>query len=112
MSMDVLERDLKRDYGLTEVEQKPVEIKIAQPAPKPQKPLPKANELPVYEPKETSSPQSETNFSEGMRVSHAKYGVGTIEKIIKFGKKTLCSIQFDTLGRRLLDPNITTLERM
>ena len=27
MSMDVLERDLKRDYGLTEVEQKPVEKK-------------------------------------------------------------------------------------
>ncbi len=27
MSMDVLERDLKRDYGLSEVEQKPVEKK-------------------------------------------------------------------------------------
>ena len=110
--LQVANKPVQKEPPRIKVEQKPVEIKIAQPAPKPQKPLPKANELPVYEPKETSSPQSETNFSEGMRVSHAKYGVGTIEKIIKFGKKTLCSIQFDTLGRRLLDPNITTLERM
>lgn len=79
----------------------------------PQKPLPKANELPVYEPKNPSSNQTDAiDYSEGMRVSHAKYGTGTVEKIIKYGKKTLCSIQFDTLGRRLLDPNITTIEKL
>lgn len=79
----------------------------------PQKPLPKANELPVYEPKNPSSNQANAiDYSEGMRVSHAKYGTGTVEKIIKYGKKTLCSIQFDTLGRRLLDPNITTIEKL
>lgn len=79
----------------------------------PLKPLPKANELPVYEPKDLSSNQADSiDYSEGMRVSHAKYGTGTVEKIIKYGKKTLCSIQFDTLGRRLLDPNITTIEKI
>ena len=94
------------------VEQKPVEIKIANQQPQqPQRPLPKANELPVYEPKEVT-PAGETDFTEGMRVSHAKYGAGTVEKLIKYGKKTLCSIQFDTLGRRLLDPNITTIEKL
>ena len=97
------------------VEQKPVEIKIANQQPQqnqqPQRPLPKANELPVYEPKEVT-PVGETDFAEGMRVSHAKYGTGTVEKLIKYGKKTLCSIQFDSLGRRLLDPNITTIEKL
>lgn len=92
------------------VEQKPVEIKVQQQV-QPQKPLPRANELPIYEPKETNSGAA-TDFVEGMRVSHAKYGTGTVEKLIKYGKKTLCSIQFDSLGRRLLDPNITTIEKL
>ena len=95
------------------VQKEPPRIRIEQkeiPSQMSQRPLPKANELPVYEPKETN--HNDLNYSEGMRISHAKYGLGTIEKIIKYGKKTLCSIQFDTLGRRLLDPNITTLEKV
>ena len=76
----------------------------------PKKPVPNADELPIYEPK---VPEKTVEvFEEGARVTHAKYGVGTVEKIIKYGKKNLCSIQFDAFGRRLLDPNITTLERI
>ena len=67
--------------------------------------------LPVYEPKEPATTAS-TIPAEGDRVMHAKYGTGTVEKIIRYGKKTLCSIQFDNVGRRLLDPNITTIEKM
>ncbi len=95
---------------------KPIEIKIAQQEhqqKESQRQIPKASDIPIYEPKiEPSKPEQEINYTEGMRISHAKYGAGTIEKIIKYGKKTLCSIQFDNVGRRLLDPNITTLERM
>lgn len=67
--------------------------------------------LPVYEPKEPVTAANEIPV-EGDRVMHAKYGAGTVEKIIRYGKKTLCSIQFDNVGRRLLDPNITTIEKM
>lgn len=67
--------------------------------------------LPVYEPKEPAT-TANTIPAEGDRVMHAKYGTGTVEKIIRYGKKTLCSIQFDNVGRRLLDPNITTIEKM
>ena len=94
----------------TKVEQKSIDIRTPQ-QPTNQRPMPKANEIPVYEPKEVNS-TNVTDFAEGMRVSHAKYGTGTVEKLIKYGKKTLCSIQFDTLGRRLLDPNITTIEKL
>ena len=97
------------------VEQSPVEIRVKKdedvsPVPV-RKAMPNANEIPVYEPKESENQQQE-NFDEGCRVSHAKYGMGTVEKVIKYGKKTLCSIQFDNVGRRLLDPNITILEKI
>ncbi|MCR5261067.1 MAG: hypothetical protein K6C94_04440 [Candidatus Gastranaerophilales bacterium] len=76
-----------------------------------QREMPNPDELQVYEPKEPSVQQNIT-FQEGDRVSHAQYGTGTIEKVINYGKKLLCSIQFDNVGRRLLDPNITTLEKI
>lgn len=103
-----VQKSVQKEPPMIRIE-KSVEPKVAVQT----KPLPRANELPVYEPKETASKQAETaDFAEGMRVSHAKYGAGTVEKIIKYGKKTLCSIQFDTFGRRLLDPNITTIEKL
>ena len=79
--------------------------------PKPQKPMPNPETIPVYEPKETEV-QPNVTFQEGERVSHAKYGNGVVEKIIKYGKKTLCSIMFEQVGRRLLDPNITIIEKL
>lgn len=77
----------------------------------PRKNVPNPDELKIYEPKEAPH-KNQTDFQEGDRVSHAKHGNGTVEKIIKYGKKTLCSIQFDNVGRRLLDPNITVLEKI
>ncbi len=73
--------------------------------------IPDADKLPIYEPKEKETDNSQ-NFDEGNRVFHAKYGEGTIEKIIVYGNKRLCSIQFDNVGRRLLDPKITTLHKV
>lgn len=96
------------------VEQSPVEIRVKKEEESPvpvRKAMPNASEIPVYEPKEPENQQQE-NFDEGCRVSHAKYGMGTVEKVIKYGKKMLCSIQFDKVGRRLLDPNITILEKI
>ncbi|MGN0015334.1 MAG: hypothetical protein ACI37T_07960 [Candidatus Gastranaerophilaceae bacterium] len=71
----------------------------------------KYENLPIYEPKEVNNPINE-EFKEGNRVIHAKYGEGTIEQIISYGKKTLFSIQFDNVGRRLLDPKITTINKV
>lgn len=52
-----------------------------------------------------------TDFKQGDTVSHPRYGRGVIEKIIKYGNKTLCSIAFDNVGRRLLDPTISELSK-
>ena len=50
-------------------------------------------------------------ISQGDSVIHAKYGNGIVEKMIKYGNKTLFSINFDNIGRRLLDPTLTEIKK-
>ena len=52
------------------------------------------------------------NITEGNIVYHEKYGRGVVEELFNYGKRTLCSIQFDNVGRRLLDPNLAELKQM
>lgn len=69
--------------------------------------------LPVFEaeipPKEDASSDE---FESGDLVMHNKYGKGTIEKKIGYGSKNLYSINFENVGRRLLDPNLTELQKI
>ena len=50
-------------------------------------------------------------IQQGDSVTHAKYGAGVVEKMIKYGNKTLYSINFDNIGRRLLDPTLTEIKK-
>ena len=65
--------------------------------------------VPVY-PAET--PVTNQTFEQGDHVSHPKYGEGIVEKMIKYGNKTLCSINFVNVGRRLLDPAISEITKL
>ena len=51
------------------------------------------------------------DIEQGDTVIHAKYGNGVVEKMIKYGTKTLYSINFDNIGRRLLDPTLTEIKK-
>lgn len=68
--------------------------------------------VPVYD---AEIPAEDTVLSDpieqGDTVTHAKYGVGVVEKMIKYGNKTLFSINFDNVGRRLLDPTLTEIKK-
>ena len=68
--------------------------------------------VPVYE---ADIPQEDLVMSDpiqqGDTVTHAKYGTGVVEKMIKYGNKTLFSINFDNIGRRLLDPTLTEIKK-
>ncbi len=66
--------------------------------------------VPVYTPEDTGSVDIE--YSQGDVVNHPRYGRGVVEKIINYGNKTLCSISFDNVGRRLLDPSISEFEKI
>ncbi len=68
--------------------------------------------VPVYN---AEIPQEDLVMSDpieqGDTVNHAKYGTGIVEKMIKYGNKTLYSINFDNVGRRLLDPTLTEIKK-
>ena len=68
--------------------------------------------VPVYD---ADIPQEDMVVSDpiqqGDTVTHAKYGSGVVEKMIKYGNKTLFSINFDNIGRRLLDPTLTEIKK-
>lgn len=67
--------------------------------------------VPVYSADVEPVVQSD-ELVQGDAVSHAKYGKGIVEKLISYGDKTLYSINFDNVGRRLLDPNVTELKKV
>lgn len=67
--------------------------------------------IPVYSVPELDNEDS-LGFNEGNFVYHEKYGKGAIEKILTYGTKTLLSIEFEEVGRRLLDPNIAGLKQI
>ncbi len=50
-------------------------------------------------------------IQQGDRVIHVKFGVGVVEKIFSYGTKNFCSINFENIGRKVLDPNITELKK-
>lgn len=68
--------------------------------------------VPVYSADENSAVDNESGFEQGDSVTHPRYGRGVVEKIIKYGNKTLCSISFENVGRRLLDPSISELTKI
>ena len=69
--------------------------------------------VPVYDTDEGEEVVDESiGFKSGDKISHPRYGNGTVEKIIKYGNKTLCSIDFENVGRRLLDPSISDFEKV
>ena len=51
-------------------------------------------------------------IQQGDAVVHAKYGNGVVEKMIKYGTKMLFSINFENIGRRLLDPTLTEIKKL
>ena len=50
---------------------------------------------------------------QGDIVTHLKHGRGVVEKMINYGNKTLCFINFDTpgVGKRLIDPTLELIKK-
>lgn len=71
----------------------------------------KAPILPIYDADDIEEKEAQS-FESGDRVSTAKYGEGVVEKMIKYGNKMLCSIEFPNIGRRLLDPAMTEITKL
>ena len=49
-------------------------------------------------------------FEAGQTVNHGRYGRGTVMKVLPIDGRTIVNVQFDTVGKRLLDPTLSPLE--
>ncbi len=84
-------QDLKTKYNITEES------------------LKEPDTVPVYPAKTGSNIQIE--FEKGDLVVHKEFGNGRVEKIINYGNKKLCSVYFEGIGRRLLDPTLSEIQK-
>ena len=64
--------------------------------------------LPIYSSKTKN--KEKQNFKEGDTIIHDKYGQGTIVKIVEYSNRSLLQINFDEVGKRLLDPDIADIK--
>lgn len=76
------------------------------------KPRAMRREAPQIEPtKEPEIPTYE-KLSVGDNVQHSKFGVGLVVQVIGEGNKELYNVEFENVGKRLLDPNIAKLNKI
>ncbi len=84
-------QDMKTKYNITEEDLHEKEV------------------VPIY-PAKTGS-NTNVEYDKGDVVVHKEFGTGRVEKIINYGSKKLCSVYFEGLGRRLLDPTLSELKK-
>ena len=53
-----------------------------------------------------------TNFELGNKVSHEKFGIGTIENIVNIGNSTLYKINFEKIGIKAVDAEFNKLQKL
>ena len=113
--IEVLDEELELDNSFEEEPQEefkneqipsgiPDEVLTPQSTPAPSVPI-YAAEIP-----EEAIVQSDP-IQQGDRVIHVKFGIGVVEKIFSYGTKNFCSINFENIGRKVLDPNVTELKK-
>lgn len=74
----------------------------------------RSNELPIVQSRTPSADAAlGPQFKVGERVSHAKFGTGTVSQVLGEGEKAIYSIQFDQIaGKKLLDPKFAKLDKV
>ena len=67
------------------------------------------SELPIFKNK-TEVKEKET-FNTGDKIEHDKYGKGEVVKVINYANRSLLQINFEEIGKRLLDPDIANIKK-
>ncbi|CEJ46492.1 DNA helicase PcrA [Umezakia ovalisporum] len=62
--------------------------------------------------KTRTKPHTPQNWQVGDRVLHKAFGIGEITHVFDNGNKLSVAIKFPSLGRKIIDPNITQLQRV
>lgn len=69
----------------------------------------KTKELPIFKDLKAKE-QRKHSFQAGQFVNHEKYGKGEIIKVLNYSNRCLLQINFDQVGKRLLDPDIASIQ--
>lgn len=75
---------------------------------------PEQETLPVYRIHDAEQQQIalEAGYQEGEQIRHEKYGVGVINKVIPMEGSVVLNVTFESVGKRLLDPALSHLEKV
>ena len=65
--------------------------------------------LPIFKEKQEQNNDSQT-YKVGDIISHNKYGKGSVVKTMKYENRQLLQIEFETSGKKLLDPKIPNVK--
>lgn len=113
--IDNISQESASDVLIDAANEAPLQFTEEEPVPLPEPDFIQEEEpvpvVPVY-PADDIDNSDVPTFEPGQPVSHPKYGKGVVEKMIKYGNKTLCSINFHNIGRRLLDPAISEINKI
>ncbi|MBQ3640920.1 hypothetical protein II906_03215, partial [bacterium] len=72
-----------------------------------------SEELTVYETDTQPSSVEELPFKVGDKVYHPKHGKGVVEGFTNYNNKiTFCQIEFENVGRRILDPKVANIQKI
>lgn len=69
-------------------------------------------EIPIFTPQIPHAAGDDGKFREGDRVLHDNYGEGKVLQIVEYSDKILLQIEFERIGKRLLDPVIAGVRKM
>ncbi len=64
--------------------------------------------LPIF--KEEINENTEPTFKIGDKISHKKYGTGTVTKTVKYEQRQLVQVEFEEFGKKLLDPKVADIK--
>ncbi len=70
--------------------------------------------VPVYPTKQLEQQQvmAQAGFQVGEKVQHERYGIGIVNKVIPMEETVILNITFENVGKRLMDPALTQLEKV
>ncbi len=73
---------------------------------------PYIEEIPIFTPEIPRAAVEDDKFSEGDKVLHDNYGEGEVLQIVEYSDKVLLQIEFERIGKRLLDPVIAGIRKI
>ena len=64
------------------------------------------------ESQEVMAPEEKPGFKAGDQVRHDEYGMGIINKVIPMEGSVVLNITFEHVGKRLMDPALSELQKI